>query len=144
MMTEERPEDRIARSCIATRVRTLNRMVTGIYDEVLRPHGLKGSQLTILVAAAKLGLARPAQVCEILKLDASTLSRNVDRMQARGWLEAVPEEDRRLQSFRLTAAGRALLKRAAPAWEKAQAQASSLIGEDGLQALARIERKLGR
>lgn len=34
-------------------------------------------------------LARPAQVCDILQLDTSTLSRNVERMRAQGWLDTL-------------------------------------------------------
>src|SRR5262249_27536056 len=94
--------DTIAQSCIAVRLRLLNRVVTSIYDDALRPVGLKVSQLNILIVAAKLGLARPAQVCDILQLDASTLSRNVERMRAQRWLTVVPDEDARAQPFRLT------------------------------------------
>ena len=43
----------------------LNRVVTNFYDDALRPLGLKVSQLNILVAAAKMGTARPAEVCDI-------------------------------------------------------------------------------
>src|SRR5262245_66391462 len=100
------PIDRIARACIAVRVRLLNRVITNLYDEALRPLGLKVSQVNILVVAGKLGVARPAQVCELLNLDASTLSRNVERMVAKGWLEIVPDEDGRSQPFRLTSKGR--------------------------------------
>src|SRR6202158_5322063 len=91
----------IAKSCIAVRLRRLNRVVTNFYDDALRPLGLKVSQLNILIATARLGLARPAQVCEILQLDTSTLSRNVKPLQAHGWLEVAPEEDARAQPFRL-------------------------------------------
>src|SRR5437660_12807618 len=107
--------DTISRTCIAVRLRLLNRVVTNIYDDALRPLGLKVSQLNILVVAARLGLARPAQVCEILQLDAATLSRNVERMRANGWLEAVPEEDARAQPFRLTAQGKRLIEEAVAA-----------------------------
>ena len=82
--------DKVASECVAVRLRMLNRVVTNIYDDALRPLGLKVSQLNILVVTAKLGVARPAQMCEILRLDASTLSRNVERMRAHGWLEVVP------------------------------------------------------
>src|SRR5215831_1848863 len=82
--------DAIARTCIALRLRLLNRGVTNLYDDALRPLGLKVSQLNLLVVTAKLGLAQPARVCDLLQLDASTLSRNVERMRARGWLEVVP------------------------------------------------------
>lgn len=135
--------DRIAASCIAVRLRLLNRVVTNLYDEALRPFGLKVSQMNVLVVAAKLGLARPAQVCELLHLDISTLSRNVDRMMTKGWLEAVPEEDARTQPFRLTDQGRRLLERAIPAWEKAQEQAAELLGEPGVAVLDEAAKRLG-
>src|SRR4051812_22520018 len=48
--------ERIATSCIAGRLRLLNRVVTNIYDDALRPLDLKVSQMNILVAAAKLGV----------------------------------------------------------------------------------------
>jgi DNA-binding MarR family transcriptional regulator len=99
--------------------------------------------LNILVVTAKLGLARPARVCDILQLDASTLSRNVERMRARGWLEVVPGEDARTQPFRLTAQGRRLLERAVPRWEQAQQQAAGLLGEDGVSLLGNVANRLG-
>src|SRR5215831_16262168 len=134
--------DAIARTCIAVRLRPLNRVVTNLYDDALRPLGLKVSQLNLLVVTAKVGLAQPAKVCDLLRLDPSTLSRNVERMRAKGWLEVVPGEDARTQPFHLTAQGRRLLERAVPAWEQAQQQAGELLGEDGV-ALLTTTAKLG-
>jgi DNA-binding MarR family transcriptional regulator len=139
---KSRDIDTIARTCIAVRLRLLNRVVTNLYDEALRPLGLKVSQLNILVVTAKLGLARPAKVCDLLQLDTSTLSRNVERMRAHGWLEVVPEEDARAQPFRLTPQGKRLLDRAVPAWEQAQQQAGELLGEDGVALLNKTASKL--
>jgi len=136
--------DCIARDCIAVRVRLLNRVITNVYDEALRPLGLRVSQMNILVVVAKLGTARPAQVCEILQLDASTLSRNVERMQASGWLEVVADAlDARTQPFRLTAAGRRLLDRAVPVWKEAQEKAARMLGRDGVASLTRAAGRLG-
>src|SRR5438270_13843382 len=92
----------IATSCIAGRLRLLNRVITNLYDDALRPFGLKLSQGNVLAVTAKLGVARPAQVCAILELDTSTLSRTVDRMVDKGWLEILPDEDGRSHPFRLT------------------------------------------
>lgn len=134
--------DTIAGECIAVRLRMLNRVVTNIYDEALRPLGLKVSQMNILVAAAKMGTARPAEISERLHLDVSTLSRNVERMKARGWLEVIPDDDGRAQPFRLTTQGRRLLEKAAPVWKQAQDQAKELLGggivEQLGQAVSRI------
>src|SRR6188508_882735 len=134
--------DTISRTCIAVRLRLLNRVITSFYDEALRPLGLKVSQLNILIVTAKLGLARPAQVCEILQLDTSTLSRNVERMRANGWLEVVPDKDARVQPVRLTAKGRGLIEKALPAWEEAQCQARQLLGKEGIALLDKVAKKV--
>jgi DNA-binding MarR family transcriptional regulator len=134
--------DTIAKKCVAVRLRLLNRVVTNFYDESLRPLGLKVSQLNILIVTAKLGLARPAQVCEILQLDTSTLSRNVKPLQAHGWLEVVPEEDARAQPFRLSPQGKRLIEKAVPAWQEAQRQATELLGEDGIALLDKVAKKV--
>jgi DNA-binding MarR family transcriptional regulator len=135
--------DTISKTCIAVRLRLLNRVVTNFYDDALRPLGLKVSQLNILIVTARLSLARPAQVCDILQLDASTLSRNVKPLQAHGWLEVVPEEDARAQPFRLTEQGKRLIEQAIPAWEQAQQQASELLGSDGIALLDKAAKKVG-
>lgn len=121
--------DRIATECVAVRLRMLNRVITNIYDNALRPLDLKVSQMNILVAAAKMGTARPSEVCEHLHLDVSTLSRNVERMRARGWLEVVPDEDGRSQPFQLTPQGWKLLEEAVPAWSAAQQQVKRVLGD---------------
>jgi DNA-binding MarR family transcriptional regulator len=139
---KNRTEDVISRECLVVRLRMLNRVVTNIYDDALRPLGVKASQLNILVVTAKLGLARPAEVCQRLQLDTSTLSRNVERMRARDWLEVVDDDDGRAQPFRLTAKGRRLLERAMPAWKEAQAKVKKLIGADAVDSIDAAVRRI--
>ncbi len=127
--------DTIAAQCVAVRLRMLNRVITNIYDDALRELGLKVSQLNILIAAAKMGTVRPCEVCEYLHLDISTLSRNVERMKARGWLEVVPADDGRAQPFRLTQEGRQLLRKAIPFWSQAQRRVKKLLGERFVEQL---------
>ena len=104
--------------------------------------GVNINQMNILVVTAKLGVARPGRLCEILHMDTSTLSRNAQRMVAQGWLEVVPDADARAQPLRVTSAGMILLKRAFPAWEQAQAQARSLLGEAGADLLIEAVNRL--
>jgi DNA-binding MarR family transcriptional regulator len=135
--------NKVAEECVAVRLRMLNRVITNIYDDALRPLGLKVSQMNILVAAAKMGTARPAEVCEYLHLDVSTLSRNVERMKARGWLEVVPDDDGRSQPFRLTPQGRRLLDKAVPAWGEAQQQVKQVLGDRFLDQLNLAVKRVG-
>jgi DNA-binding MarR family transcriptional regulator len=136
--------DRMASECLAVRIRMLNRAITGLYDDALRHLGVKVSQMNILVVTAKLGVAPPGRICDILHMDASTLSRNAERMVAQGWLEVVPDDDARMQPLRVTRSGMMLLKRAAPGWEKAQAHARTLLGDSGAALLLNSAGKLGQ
>lgn len=138
------PADRIASECIAVRVRLINRVVTAVYDEALRPLGLRVSQANILVAVARLRAARPAEICRRLRIEKSTLSRDVELLKARGWLESDPPAGGRNQVLRITAAGLDLLAAAEPAWESAQAEVRRLIGGPGVDALHEIATRIGR
>jgi DNA-binding MarR family transcriptional regulator len=129
--------DVVAKTCIAGRLRLLNRVITNIYDDAFRPFGLKISQGNVLILTGKLGLATPAQICEYLQLDMSTLSRNVEVMRKKGWLEIVPGADARSRPFRLTAQGKRLIERAMPAWEQAQEQTRELLGHEFVAQLSK-------
>jgi DNA-binding MarR family transcriptional regulator len=130
-----RPELIIAPSCIAARLRLLNRAVTAIYDRALRTHGLKTSQMNVLVAVAALGRPEPGDVARLLHIAPSTLSRNVDRMRAIGWLEITQGKDGRSQTLALTPRGTDLLQAVQPAWERAQGEAEALLGEETTRAV---------
>jgi DNA-binding MarR family transcriptional regulator len=134
--------DRVATDCIAVRMRLINRVLTTIYDEALRPHGLRVSQSNVLVVVARMGDARPANVCRRLRLEKSTLSRDVEIMKRKGWLESDPPGGGRNQVVRITQAGLDLLAKSQPAWEAAQAEVKHLIGAAGVDALRRIAEKV--
>jgi DNA-binding MarR family transcriptional regulator len=127
----------IVEECIAVRLRLLTRAVTRLYNRALRPHGLTISQMNILVAASRLGEARPQDICGILQLEKSTLSRDVERMRLQGWLKRRSGEDGRTSRIQVTPAGAALLEKAFPAWRLAQDEARSLLGEQGFAVLGR-------
>jgi DNA-binding MarR family transcriptional regulator len=135
------PAEVIAGECLAVRVRALNRAITALYDDALRPHGLRVGQLNLLVAVARMGTARPGDLCRALCMDKSTLSRDVEVMRRNGWLE-VEDSGGRSRPLRLSPEGQALLERVAPAWRQAQAQARTLIGDDGAEAVLQIARRL--
>ena len=130
--------DFIAQECLAVRLRLINRAVSRIYDRALRPLGLRVSQMNILVAITQLEQPRHQDICRILSLERSTLSRDIERMRANGWLASTTGEDARTSLLQLTPAGKKLLEKAIPAWEEAQHQAAALLGEDVAVALGQI------
>jgi DNA-binding MarR family transcriptional regulator len=125
-----------------SRIMTLDGVtMLAIYDGALAKAGLKTSQFTVLVAVANRGKARPAELTKLLQMDESTLSRNVERMCARGWLR-LEDEDRRSHVIEVTDKGQALIRRSLPAWQEAQAEISQRLGTDNVAALRSALRKL--
>jgi DNA-binding MarR family transcriptional regulator len=139
-MTEK--TEQVGRECIGFRVRMLNRMITAIYDDALASVGLKASQFNLLVATVNREETRPAELAKYLEMDESTLSRNVERMYAKGWLRLEPGEDRRSHVIKVTDKGLGLIRKGYPAWQKAQEEVSRRLGADNVAALKSVLRKL--
>ena len=132
----------VERVCVAGGVRKLNRMVSAIYDSALAGAGLKTSQFSVLVAVANRDKVRPTELTKLLQMDESTLSRNVERMCAKGWLRLERNEDRRSHLIEVTDKGRALIRKCLPAWQQAQEDVSRRLGTDSVAALRSALRKL--
>ena len=128
--------------CVCGYVRKLSRMVTAIYDGALADAGLKTSQFSVLIAVANRGKAKPSELTEHLQMDESTVSRNVDRMCARGWLRLKREGDRRSHLIEVTDKGQALIRKCLPAWRQAQAEVSERLGTGTVAELRSAMRKL--
>ncbi|WP_394846996.1 MarR family transcriptional regulator [Pendulispora brunnea] len=126
----------IAEQCLAMRMRRLNRVITRIYDEELRPYDVGVAQLNALVALGLAGELQPAQLGAVLDVEKSTLSRNLRRLEERGWIDIVGQGS--AQRVSLTARGEAVLGKARPAWERAQKRAQETLGGELAGALGAI------
>ena len=130
--------DRLNQECIADKLRLLNRVITNLYDEALRPAGITTSQMNILVVVAKYHTATPGQVGQWLHMEKSTLSRSLDRLRKQGLLVVTATGRGRAHELRLTAGGTRALKEGLPHWRRVQREAQSLLGEGGVKEVMRI------
>jgi DNA-binding MarR family transcriptional regulator len=126
---------RFADDCIAYRVRTLNRVITKLYDTVLKPFGITVNQTTILAMLTLVKEARPGEIGKKLHMEKSTVSRNLERMRKNGWIEIAAGDSGTARLVSVTPKGRALLTALHPQWEKAQTAATRLLGDDGVNAV---------
>ena len=123
------------RGCTNFKLRQLSRSVSREYDAALAEAGLKTSQYSLLNAVDKLGPLRPADLAAQMRLDASTLTRNLRVLIELGWVKQGPGEDARSRLIRLTPAGRAKQAEARRYWKKAQAGLNERLGADQVAAL---------
>ena len=132
----------VSNKCVANQVRQLNRSLSRIYDEQLRPHGMKISQFTILVAIANLGEVTPQTISSTLSLEKSTLSRSLEHLVQKGWLVANYSQKNRIQTITITEAGKKQIIKVNPSWSKAQKQVEQLIAQSQLAVLFAINKSL--
>lgn len=147
--TPRRDFDQAARAasegtrCVALRARRLSRLVTRLFEEALRPHGLTVAQFTLIGAAILEGPIRPARLSRLLDLEKSTLSRNLGLLETAGLLRSTGAAAGAGQLVHASARGERALIRALPAWRKAQAHAVEAMGPSVVERLDAMIQALG-
>ena len=128
--------EQITSNCLMGRTRYLSRVLTGIYDEEVRPFGVQASQVTLLASIAAYGPVRRSDLGRWLQFDSSTLTRNLRVMLANDWIEEVSDDkDGRGLPLQVTSSGSELLQSLGPAWKRAQHRAVQLMGGEGQAAV---------
>ncbi len=125
----------IGRTCACYKVRKAARAVTKLYEEVLRPIGLRATQFSLLMAARVMGPVTVVKLAQVTVMDRTTLTRNLQILEKRGLITIKPGEDRREREVTLTASGMEVLAKAVPLWEEAQDRVQKGLGEERLQNL---------
>jgi DNA-binding MarR family transcriptional regulator len=123
------------RGCTNLKLRQLSREVTRHYDAYIAPTGLKNTQYALLSQVVLLGPIRPTELAARMRLDASTLTRNLQPLVAQGWLTQGPGEDQRSRLVEATAAGREKRAEAQRAWKQAQLALNARLGPQRVSAL---------
>lgn len=123
------------RGCTNLKLRQLSRAVTRHYDAYVAPTGLKNTQYSLLSHVVLLGPIQPSELAERMRVDASTLTRNLQPLLAQGWLEQGPGADARSRLISATEAGRTLRAEAQRAWKQAQLALNARLGPQRVAAL---------
>jgi DNA-binding MarR family transcriptional regulator len=121
--------------CTNLKLRQLDRMVTRHYDRHVAGAGLKNTQYSLLSHIVKIGPMRPSDLARRMRLDASTLTRNMQSLVAQGWLTIGAGEDARSRLVEVTEAGRAKRAEGQIAWKQAQLTLNEQLGAERVAAL---------
>lgn len=114
--------------CTNIKLRQLMRRVAQHYDAEVGKTGLKGTQYSLLSYVYKLGPLRPGDLAREMKIDASTLTRNLKPMVNAGWLSLDPGADGRSRLVSITEAGRDKRQEAQRRWRTAQEGLNNTLG----------------
>lgn len=116
--------------CLCASVRRASRVLTQIYDEAMRPFGLRSTQFTVLQALSLTGAKIQGELAEFLSLDGTAMTRTMQLLRRRGWVTVTKGKDRRERWVTLSRSGREELARVQPAWQSAQKKVHRMLGEE--------------
>jgi len=121
-------EREVVENCVCHRTRMAARAVTRLYDDTLRPAGLRATQLAVLVAVGGDEAVSITALAKFMGMDRTTLTRNLTPLEREGLIRLGGEGWRRSRTVEITRKGRSRLREALPLWEKAQATLRRKLG----------------
>ena len=128
-------------TCLCLHVQRAARALARRFDDVLRPLDLTHGQFSLLTSLNRPEPPSIGSVAELLAMDRTTLTANLKPLERRGLVKvAVDKADKRSRRLTITPAGRALLGKAFPLWQRAHSQTERLVtgcSSDQLRAALR-------
>ncbi len=121
--------------CTNIKLRQLTRQVSRHYDAEVGKVGLKTTQYSLLSYVAKLGPLRPVDLARALRMEPSTLTRNMRPLIDQGLIELGEGPDGRSRMVAVTALGRSRRTEAQHHWRVAQEGVNRMLGVDRVMAL---------
>lgn len=121
--------------CTCANLRRATRMVTQTYDAALRPAGLKATQFTMLAVLAGRGQMRQTEFAQVLGMDGTTLTRNLQPLLKKQWIQIERDDDQRVRLISITDHGQRILDDAIPLWQGVQSQLVTGLGNPQWSAM---------
>lgn len=125
----------LPQGCTNFKLRQLMRRVAQHYDTEMARCGLKTTQYSLLSHVLKLGPIRPGDLAAEMKMDASTLTRNLRPLADAGWVTLEAGADARSRLVHITEAGREKRAQAQRHWKAAQLALNDTLGVGRVNAL---------
>ena len=120
----------VADACACYKMRKAARKINRMYDEALRPSGIKPTQFTLLATVALRHDITLTELAETLGMERTTLLRNLKPMERDGLVDVSAEGYRRARSANITDKGVAVMEEALPLWRSAQKSLKKRLGDD--------------
>ena len=124
-------------NCTCFNLRKAARAVTQMYDEALKPSGLRATQLSLVQAVTEKGPTGMTELAKLLVMDRTTLTRNLKPLLDSGFVEVAEGPDRRHKPIAITARGRDALAEAMPLWREVQGRMAEGLGSTRWSQLIR-------
>ena len=115
--------------CVCGALRMATRAVTQLYDDAMRPAGLRVTQYSLLSRIERLQPISASALASSLYFDQTTLARALKVLEKDGLIRRALNPDRRVKKIELTPLGLKRVAEARALWRAAQARMVDRIGK---------------
>lgn len=134
--------DKKSSTCNCLNIRRSSQAITEVYDEFLAPSNLKIGQFSLLKHIDKLGPVSVSDLALSIRLDRTTLVRNIKPLEERGFIKDIAIEGTRNRQLKLTDKGIQTYKSAEELWVKAQSFLEEYLGSDNIDTFTALLSKI--
>lgn len=125
--------------CTNSALKRASRQLGQLYEDVLAPSGLRGTQFSLLSQIAHSKNASLRTLANLLVMDLSALGHTLKPLIRDGYVELVPDpSDKRVKRVQLTPFGEKTQREATDLWRKAQARFENALGKAESDTLRRV------
>jgi DNA-binding MarR family transcriptional regulator len=130
-------------TCLCLHVQRAARALARRFDDALRPVELTSGQFSLLMSLNRPEAPTMGSVATLLAVDRTTLTASLKPLERRGLIRiSVDKEDKRSRRLAITAAGRALLRKAYPLWHETHVETEFRIAHGSADSLRKALRAL--
>lgn len=129
-------------ACNCLNLRRASQAITQVYDGFLEPSGLKISQYSLLKHIKYMGPVSVSDLALKIRLDRTTLVRNLKPMEERGFIIDIAAKGTRNRQLKLTDAGIETFEKASQIWSEAQSFIEQYLGKDDMETLTVLLSKI--
>ncbi|MDF2802937.1 MAG: MarR family transcriptional regulator [Anaerocolumna sp.] len=137
-------ENKLISKCTCRNIRMTARVTTQYFDKIFQKAGIKAAQFALLSDISSHGTISINELADILLMDQTTVTRNIENLRKLNYVHIEPGKDLRKKYVSISRNGQDKLKEAMPLWIAAQEFLVKEIGEqkyeEFLNTLGEIQR----
>lgn len=128
--------------CACLNLRRAAKAITTYYDNYLQPIGISAPQMVLLRHVNFYTSVTMTDLAKAMRIDRTTLNRNLKPLIARGFLEIARGEDSRTREIHLLEEGKHKLQEALLLWGQAQQDIRDYLGVEDTEKLTELVAKI--
>ena len=128
----------VAHNCLFSKTRTVSRYVTNLYTKALKDIGVTPVQYSMMTAIQILKEGNINNLSSALKMDRTTINRNLKPLVRNGYIYINESDDKRERRISITKEGEEVYSKGYIEWHKAQDELQNSIGKENYEQLSSV------